>query len=86
MGYPVLIGTSRKRFLTALRPASDGQPGTPESADDATAATSALAAAVGAWAVRVHKVAPTRAAVDVAYAMATGRGPDIDEHWRARRG
>jgi len=86
MGYPVLVGASRKRFLTALRPASDGKPGTPESADDATAATSALAAAVGAWAVRVHKVAPTRAAVDVAHAMATGRGPDIDEQWRARRG
>ncbi|CAI36432.1 dihydropteroate synthase [Corynebacterium jeikeium] len=86
MGYPVLVGASRKRFLTALRPASDGNPGTPESADDATAATSALAAAVGAWAVRVHKVAPTRAAVDVAHAMATGRGPDIDEQWRARRG
>lgn len=86
MGYPVLVGASRKRFLTALRPASDGNPGTPESADDATAATSALAAAAGAWAVRVHKVAPTRAAVDVAHAMATGCGPDIDEQWRARRG
>lgn len=86
LGYPVLVGASRKRFLTALRPASDGKPGTPESADDATAATSALAAAVGVWAVRVHKVAPTRAAVDVAHAMATGCGPDIDEQWRARRG
>ena len=42
LGYPVLVGASRKRFLTALRPASDGKPGTPESADDATAATLSL--------------------------------------------
>src|SRR5699024_7972877 len=38
LGFPVLIGASRKRFLTALRPASDGAPGSPETADDATAA------------------------------------------------
>lgn len=86
LGYRVLVGASRKRFLTALRPAADGSPGTPESADDATAAVSALAAAAGAWAVRVHDVAPTRAAVDVAAAVASGRGPALPEGWRARRG
>lgn len=85
LGYPVLVGASRKRFLTALRPGADGQPGTPESADDATAAVSALSAHAGAWAVRVHKVAPNRAAVDVAYALASGKGPEVDETWRARR-
>lgn len=85
LGFPVLIGASRKRFLTALRPGPDGQPGTPASADDATAAVTALSAAAGAWAVRVHNVAPTRAAVDVAHAVASGKGPDVPETWRARR-
>lgn len=86
LGFPVLVGASRKRFLTALRPGPDGQPGAPDTADDATAAVSALAASVGVWAVRVHNVAPTRAAVDVAYAASTGKGPDVAEDWRARRG
>jgi dihydropteroate synthase len=86
LGHRVLIGASRKRFLTALRPGADGAPGTPASADDATAAVSALAAASGAWAVRVHDVAANRAAVDVAHAVATGRGPALPEGWRARRG
>lgn len=86
LGYRVLIGASRKRFLTALRPGPYGAPGTPESADDATAAVSALAAAAGAWAVRVHSVAANRAAVDVAHSVATGRGPALPEGWRARRG
>lgn len=86
LGYRVLIGASRKRFLTALRPGPGGAPGTPESADDATAAVSALAAASGAWAVRVHSVAANRAAVDVARSVATGRGPALPEGWRARRG
>lgn len=86
LGYRVLIGASRKRFLTALRPGADGAPGSPESADDATAAVSALAAASGAWAVRVHAVPANRAAVDVVSAVATGRGPALPEGWRARRG
>lgn len=86
LDYPVLIGASRKRFLTALRPGADGLPGAPKSADHATAALSAIAAQQGAWGVRVHDVAPSRAAVDVAYAINTGHGPDVAEDWRARRG
>lgn len=85
-GYRTLIGASRKRFLTALRPGPDGAPGTPVSADDATAAVSALAASAGVWAVRVHDVAATRAAVDVAHAVTQGHGPALPEGWRARRG
>ncbi|WP_297005489.1 dihydropteroate synthase [uncultured Corynebacterium sp.] len=85
-GYRTLLGVSRKRFLTALRPGPDGTPGTPASADDATAAVSALAASAGVWAVRVHDVAATRAAVDVAHAVAQAHGPALPEGWRARRG
>lgn len=85
-GYRTLIGASRKRFLTALRPGSDGAPGTPASADDATAAVTALSAAAGVWAVRVHDIPASRAAVDVAYAVAQAHGPALPEGWRARRG
>lgn len=86
LGFPLLIGASRKRFLTALRPRPNGDPGTPDSADDATAALSAIVAHLGAWGVRVHNVAPNRAAVDVAYAITTGNGPTVDTQWRAQRG
>lgn len=86
LGYPVLYGVSRKRFLTALRPGDDGLPGAPSTADDATAAVSALLAQAGAWAVRVHNVPPNRAAVDVAACLAAGCGPDVPQGWRAHRG
>ncbi|MFC0644364.1 dihydropteroate synthase [Cellulomonas phragmiteti] len=65
-GYPVLVGASRKRFLGHLMAGPDGTPAAPEARDDATAAVTALAAAAGAWAVRVHEVAASVAAVRVA--------------------
>ncbi|WP_372456747.1 dihydropteroate synthase [Cellulomonas wangsupingiae] len=64
-GYPVLVGASRKRFLGHLMAGPDGTPAAPEARDDATAAVTALAAAAGAWAVRVHEVAASAAAVRV---------------------
>lgn len=64
-GYPVLIGQSRKRFVSALlADAGFSQIGM-EDRDNATAAISALCAEHGAWAVRVHDVARSRAAVAV---------------------
>lgn len=65
-GYPVLVGASRKRFLGHLLAGPDGTPVPPHERDDATAAVTALAAAAGAWAVRVHEVAASVAAVRVA--------------------
>ena len=62
-GAPVLVGASRKRFLGALLPAERAHP---EDRDAATAAVSALAAAAGAWAVRVHAVRASADAVRVA--------------------
>lgn len=70
LGYPVLVGASRKRFVATVR---GGEAVAPQEADNATAAISALSAAAGAWAVRVHDVAPSRAAVDVAAAWTAGR-------------
>ncbi|MBL8929535.1 MAG: dihydropteroate synthase [Kineosporiaceae bacterium] len=68
LGRPVLIGTSRKRFLAeavAVQQIS-GASADPSVRDGATAATSALAAAAGAWGVRVHEVAASADAVRVA--------------------
>ena len=72
LGYPLLIGTSRKRFLGALLPGPDGAPVPPVQRDDATAATSAISAYLGAWCVRVHDVPATVAAVRVAQAWRRG--------------
>lgn len=69
LGHRVLIGTSRKRFLGSLL-TDGGKPAVPAGRDIATAATSALAAAAGAWCVRVHDVAGSRDAVKVATAWA----------------
>ena len=62
LGQPLLVGSSRKRFLAQA--AEDGA--TPVQRDAVTAATTALAAAAGAWAVRVHEVPVNRAAVRTA--------------------
>lgn len=73
LGRPLLVGASRKRFLGSLLAGADGVPMPPDRRDDATAATSALAAAAGAWAVRVHAVAASAAAVRVAAAVGAAR-------------
>jgi dihydropteroate synthase len=65
LGHPVLIGTSRKRFLGTLL-AQGGRAAAPKERDSATAATTALAAAQGVWGVRVHDVPASLAAAKVA--------------------
>ena len=62
LGRPLLVGSSRKRFLAQAAEAE----ATPVQRDAVTAATTALAAASGAWAVRVHEVPVNRAAVRTA--------------------
>jgi dihydropteroate synthase len=73
LGHPVLVGASRKRFLGSLL-AVDGEVRPLGGRDGATDAISALAAAAGAWCVRVHDVRGSRDAVQVAAAWARGRG------------
>lgn len=60
LGYPVLVGASRKRFLA---PFGTG----PEPADRsvATAVVDVLAVQAGAWGVRSHDVAASRSALGV---------------------
>jgi dihydropteroate synthase len=59
LGYPILVGASRKRFLTALLT----EDSTLDDRDNASVAVSVLAANAGAWGVRVHDVARTYAAL-----------------------
>lgn len=61
--YRVLVGASRKTFLGRLGGAEEPVP--PARRDAATAATSLLSAQAGAWAVRVHDVPSTLAALQV---------------------
>jgi dihydropteroate synthase len=70
LGRPILIGASRKRFIGTLLAQPDGTPRPEPNRDVASAALAALAAAGGAWGVRVHDVRSTLDAVKVAAAMA----------------
>ena len=62
LGFPLLIGASRKRFLTKLG----------GDRDVATAAVTAIVARQGVWAVRVHDVAGSAMAVRVAERIRSG--------------
>lgn len=66
LGRPLLVATSRKRFLGALLADRDGDARPADQREDATTATSTLAAAAGAWCVRAHSVRATLDAVRVA--------------------
>jgi dihydropteroate synthase len=80
LGLPVLVGASRKSFLTALRGFGSERPARPAARDAATTAVSALAAASGAWGVRVHNVPANRDAVGVGAAWRVrGRTPGTPE-------
>ncbi|HEX2770808.1 MAG TPA: dihydropteroate synthase [Micromonosporaceae bacterium] len=71
LGFPVLFGASRKSYLGSLLADPSGAPRPTGERDAATIATSVLAAAAGAWGVRVHDV---RGTVDaLAVWQATGR-------------
>ena len=59
LGAPVLVGVSRKKFIGELLFDEEAD------RDPATAVISVLAAQAGAWGVRVHDVASTKAALDV---------------------
>lgn len=74
--FPLLVGASRKRFLGAVRTERlpVGTTVAPTDADPATAAVTAISAQMGAWGVRVHDVAVSRDAVDVAALWNTAGG------------
>ena len=69
LGHPLLVGTSRKAFLGRLGRPEGAEPRPATERDLTTAVTSFHAARHGAWAVRVHDVAATVQALDVAEAL-----------------
>lgn len=78
LGFPILVGTSRKRFLATIgagphRPGDPAQPVPPQQRDAATAATTVLLAQDRVWGVRVHEVRASRAAVEVVAAVDAAR-------------
>lgn len=70
--FPILVGASRKRFLTRIR-GDRGMEHSPMDADAASAAVTAISAHLGAWGVRVHDVVISRDAVDVAANWQAGK-------------
>jgi len=56
LGFPVLIGASRKSFLGALLADPDGSPRPVAEREAATLAVTVAACQAGAWGVRVHNV------------------------------
>lgn len=68
LGFPVLIGASRKRFLGTLLPEGVAV----EERDLPTAVVSVLSAQSGAWGVRVHDVAATCIALDTLSSWQSG--------------
>ena len=63
LGYPLLVGTSRKRFVRGILGRNDPEP------DVATAATSVLMRERGADIFRVHNIPANRDALAIADAM-----------------
>lgn len=74
LGYPVLLGTSRKGFLGSVG-RREGAERPLDARAVVTAATSARAARAGVWCVRVHDVTATVDAIDVAVALGEVRTP-----------
>ena len=70
LGFPVLVGASRKRFLADCSGALESGP---DDRDDASGAVAAIAAAGGAWGVRVHAVPAAAAAARVAARLEAAR-------------
>ena len=60
LGFPLLVGASRKSFLGALLAGPDGTPRPVDQREDAGHAITVLLARQGVWGVRVHDVRGTR--------------------------
>ncbi|MAE64327.1 MAG: dihydropteroate synthase [Phycisphaeraceae bacterium] len=73
LGFPVLLGASRKRFMGAICSDASGNPPRPDELVGATCATTALGVAAGVRMFRVHDVRANRQAADVAEQVARSR-------------
>ena len=75
LGFPVLVGASRKSYLGTLLAAPDGTARPIPGREAATIATSLLAVQAGAWGVRVHDVLGTLDALKVLRATRDAQCP-----------
>ena len=73
IGYPILVGSSRKSFLGVLLADEHGTPRPVEDREDANVALTTLAAQAGVWGVRVHDVRASMDAVRVVARLRSGR-------------
>ena len=70
MGFPLLVGASRKQFLGALLAAADGTPRAVDEREYAGTALTLLLAQRGVWGLRVHDVRASRDTLRVLACMA----------------
>jgi len=73
-GYPVLLGTSRKRFMGSICSVSE-----PSELVTATAVTTALGVMAGVTMFRVHDVKENKQAADVAWAIKQAEDSNASE-------
>jgi dihydropteroate synthase len=87
LGFPVLVGASRKRFLGELLAGEQGAPRPAAQRDTATAVVTGLVANQGAWGVRVHDVAASFDAVAVTAGLNLGTSRPLNRRGtQGRRG
>jgi len=72
LGYPLLVGASRKKFLGELL-AAEGVIRAVDQRESATTALTALLATARVWAVRVHDVRASRDAIEVVQKLQESR-------------
>jgi dihydropteroate synthase len=72
LGYPVLVGASRKKFLGELL-AAEGSARPVDQREHATSALTTFLATVKVWAVRVHDVRAARDAIEVVQKLQESR-------------
>jgi len=80
LGFPLLVGASRKRFLAECVTYGGRVASEPVDRDEVSDAVAGLAAAAGAWGVRVHSVPGAAAATRVAQRLAAGSSGRAMEH------
>lgn len=73
LGFPLLVGASRKRFLAECVDYGHLDASDPVDRDDVSAAVATLAALTGVWGVRVHDVPSAAAGARVAARLAAER-------------
>lgn len=79
LGFPILIGASRKRFLGSLLTDLKGVERPADGRETATAVITALAALHEVWGVRVHDVTASMDALKVVRAWETGGAETLEE-------